>query len=607
MIDEIVSNYSIHHQTAQIIKPKKTKAKAPATFDMLINEKIQVKEPQSEEMYTFRFSSNQPIEQFDPNGPIEQHSYLYNGSLNRPAFEIISHADIRPTTPVRFEQTRDLSIKVPKVKKYSNEFELIDRNPESTSWYSNRNNSKSPTRRGRSFTQPIKLNYGNQESIYTKGKPVEWQVARELRTTDWDRIKNYTDNTLHSFYEPQQHDPSRYYSINELNDEKRLYKQPEYSVPKKKTINDPIYSSNLHSNSSIGDKSSYLTGYSDDGEQSKTKIYNYDKKNLLDYISSNSSDISSYNKLNLYKNKLIDNSNEIKHNIANKSDLIQNSLYENKWRDDGGRSSNATSTSLSVNENTKKPTILTKIIRDPDTNEILSKTRIDESNFINKKRIDDEEQLEKSNISVIDVTYDNSPVSFLTKKDEPHIPPLPPPLQFQHDSLNQTSIINVNTTRNRLSPILSKRSSSNSNYDKSSSESSTHKHANEDFQPFEVLNVNESFYQTKPDSPVLTIKSSFSEQSKKILEQTIPKSNLFQDIQKFNPSGLRSVKEKQNDSNIYDKIVESSSNRSSSFMSNNTRNKTPSVVQSQTSYNLNDDRNSLASSTHMSKRSSHFY
>lgn len=38
--------------------------------------------------------------------------------------------------------------------------------------------------------------------MQSTGKPVEWQVARELRTTDWDRLRRtyaHEDGDIHSF------------------------------------------------------------------------------------------------------------------------------------------------------------------------------------------------------------------------------------------------------------------------------------------------------------------------------------------------------------------------------------------------------------------------
>jgi len=743
MIDDIVSNYTIQQQQQQQLHQPDNQATTTTTTST----SHKPTKSSTEDIYTFRFSSQQPIEQFDPSGPIEQHSYLYNGSLNRPAFEIISHADIRPTTPIRFEHVKDL----PHNKKhhhhrhhhhnknYLDEFELIEHDGpadfhykqriygdggfESSSWYSNnqqhyrQNSSRSPpadhsrrrsNKARRSFTSPDnninsnnRLNYGNQESIHAKGKPVEWQMARELRTTDWDRLKYYTDNTLHSFYERP--DPNRYYSINEIDNE--TSRNNNNYRTRKSTTTTTTDQSNEYNNSKLKnipnrkESSSYRSSSHDDknsiimsspppvpssssadhnhhhqiGEQSKNN-----KKTLLDYISSNSSDISSFNKLNLYKNKLIDNSNEIKNNIIidsnKKSDINENSLYEWRRRSSsdgrgGGEEEeeelpkrrDSSSTLLSSSNNTNgKPAILTKIIRDPDTNEILSKTRIKETDLNNSSRKMSNEQLspttsnqlDRSNISVIDVSYNNSPrpntfnrrLSSINQTDEQDYEisetspttPLPPPLPFQLNNSNieqnnYTSIIpvnnnNNNNNNNRLSPILSKENSNSSNYESSIIESIT-KHANEDFQPSEILDISQqNIYHSRLESPDLysnnnnnnnnksVFKNSFNEKTKMILENKLTSTNnksgnIFQDIQSFDPNQLRPVKKKISDSNYYDKIADSSSNRSSSIISNNNHNnkyKPPSVIQSISSRN-NDDKSSVASSSRLSKRSSQMY
>ena len=69
-----------------------------------------------EDVYTLRFSTTVPMETFDatttmttPSKQQKKHqSYMYNGSINRPAFEIVSHADVRPATPIKFEETKEL-------------------------------------------------------------------------------------------------------------------------------------------------------------------------------------------------------------------------------------------------------------------------------------------------------------------------------------------------------------------------------------------------------------------------------------------------------------------------------------------------------------------
>ena len=110
------------------------------------------KELCTEDIYTLRFATTgPPIEPFDPTTPKEHHSYLYNGSLNRPAFEIISHADVRPATPIKFEQCKEFTMSPNKLYDNNN----VNSTKQLTNKYDNNLRSK---------TSPIQLNYGNQMS-----------------------------------------------------------------------------------------------------------------------------------------------------------------------------------------------------------------------------------------------------------------------------------------------------------------------------------------------------------------------------------------------------------------------------------------------------------
>lgn len=74
----------------------------------------------SEDIYTLRFSTsvaplthtiaerNEDIINESDSLSISKRyqNSIYNHSLNRPAFEIISHADVRPTTPIKFEHAK---------------------------------------------------------------------------------------------------------------------------------------------------------------------------------------------------------------------------------------------------------------------------------------------------------------------------------------------------------------------------------------------------------------------------------------------------------------------------------------------------------------------
>ena len=63
-----------------------------------------------EDVYTLRFSTTLPIttDSYYGDSQKQHQSYQYNGTLNRPAFEIVSHADVRPATPIKFEEAKEL-------------------------------------------------------------------------------------------------------------------------------------------------------------------------------------------------------------------------------------------------------------------------------------------------------------------------------------------------------------------------------------------------------------------------------------------------------------------------------------------------------------------
>jgi len=94
MVDDIMSNYSgintSHSNKKSVLSAAERMRQEMST----------------EDIYTLKFSQNTPLEPFDVNAPVKQHqSFMYNGGLNRPAFEIVSHADVRPVSPVKFETT----------------------------------------------------------------------------------------------------------------------------------------------------------------------------------------------------------------------------------------------------------------------------------------------------------------------------------------------------------------------------------------------------------------------------------------------------------------------------------------------------------------------
>ncbi len=98
MVDDILSNYSAVNTSSH---HKKSSGLSAA-------ERMR-QELSSEDIYTLKFSQSAPLEPFDATAPVKQHqSFMYNGGVNRPAFEIVSHADVRPATPVKFENVASL-------------------------------------------------------------------------------------------------------------------------------------------------------------------------------------------------------------------------------------------------------------------------------------------------------------------------------------------------------------------------------------------------------------------------------------------------------------------------------------------------------------------
>lgn len=100
MVDDIMSDYSGFKARHGTHKSNLTLAADRMKREM-----------SAEDIYTLKFSTSGQIEpQYDGTQGTRHHeSYLYNGSMHRPAFEIVSHADERPATPIRFEHTRDLT------------------------------------------------------------------------------------------------------------------------------------------------------------------------------------------------------------------------------------------------------------------------------------------------------------------------------------------------------------------------------------------------------------------------------------------------------------------------------------------------------------------
>jgi hypothetical protein len=99
MVDDVISDYAAFKAKHGTHKSNLTQAADRMKREM-----------SAEDIYTLKFSTHGQIEPFDETAmPKHRESYLYNGSVHRPAFEIVSHADERPATPIRFEHTRDLT------------------------------------------------------------------------------------------------------------------------------------------------------------------------------------------------------------------------------------------------------------------------------------------------------------------------------------------------------------------------------------------------------------------------------------------------------------------------------------------------------------------
>ena len=153
------------------------------------------------------------------------------------------------------------------------------------------------------------------------------------------------------------------------------------------------------------------------------------------------------------------------------------------------------------------PRLLTKVVRDPDTDEILSVRRVKEESEANRNKsnqtsngeYDEDNALDRSNISVIDITYANRASKKGSGDDDSddELPKLPPPLQFQHLQQHQettTTNVSVVDVNNRASPALSsRRSSSNVSVVKMRGErpeSSFKKHQSEDFHSANEINLD---------------------------------------------------------------------------------------------------------------------
>lgn len=112
------------------------------------------------------------------SGGGEEVTYEYTGVLN-PAYvhTHVNHADIRPTTPIRFEEARD-------IKRRSDNNSSVNRNIRFAEA-----STPPSTKRGTNtrLKSPV-LHYEIHD-----GEPVRWQVARDLITPNWDSLRDEAD------------------------------------------------------------------------------------------------------------------------------------------------------------------------------------------------------------------------------------------------------------------------------------------------------------------------------------------------------------------------------------------------------------------------------
>ncbi|RMZ94220.1 hypothetical protein BpHYR1_024069 [Brachionus plicatilis] len=286
MVDDMHSVYSTS-------KPKLS------TFELHLN--IEKPPPRPEQQYTMRYSTTAPK-------PIEQTTYSYDGSLNRPVFEIMSHADQRPATPIRYETVKEFSLEKP-----------------------NRNISKKYTG---SLTQPIgRVNFAYENNFMESGERVEWQTTNEIKTVDWDGLRKITTSDNDWNYEPK-----------------------------------------------------------------------YDWKRELNYSSLNDSYLNAYERL-------------LASNIRTKAFVDRPEFHK-----------------INENDLTERD-FIKRVIKDPDTDEILAVRR--------------ERSPNRSNVSIIDVKYE--------EKEAVEVAEFPPPVQFQQSAKRDS--IESKETRSRFSSLNKKHES----------------------------------------------------------------------------------------------------------------------------------------------------
>lgn len=399
------------------------------------------------------------------------------------------------------------------------------------------------------------------------GKPVEWQVAREIRTTDWDRLRKVyssDDNNIHSFRvtSPQRSDNEGY-----------LETRPSKST------------SNL--NYSEAERYQYRTEPNTIEESNKQIYSNY----LLERSSQPSSNPS-------FKSKNSDPPKSLKSNKiinSDKSDHNDTSLFEhqqstyNQTQGSDRTQSNTESSSSSLG----KRSSITKVIRDPDSNEILSIKKINDQinssinnaslNSQNNTRYtyqtpennnEENEDLDRSNVSVIDITYNTQKSTRSFKLDSenmdespttslPTIPNLPPPLQFQqsnsisnksqmsnkstvaNDTQNLTNVSVINIVPKMNSVVDDAKLSSNSSHKDSEME-----YDEEYFRTTNEINLND--FKASENSPNVNDESFRFEKPVENNDEV----DLLSEIKKFNSNNLRPMSRVSDQPLLYEKNIE---------------------------------------------------
>lgn len=170
MVDDV---HSVHSAS----KPKLS------TFELHLN--IEKPRPKPEQQYTMRYSTIAAK-------PTEKSTYAYDGHLNRPVFEIMSHAHQRPATPIKYETVKEFNLEKP-----------------------NRNISKKYTG---SLTQPAgRVNFAYVNNFMEGGEFVEWQTANEIKTVDWEGLRKITNSDNDWNYEPK-YDWKKEFKYTSIND-----------------------------------------------------------------------------------------------------------------------------------------------------------------------------------------------------------------------------------------------------------------------------------------------------------------------------------------------------------------------------------------------------